>query len=73
MSGVSTDRTHGAARAWPAVHRRLMFKVADLPKDASGAPSLSLARPFTYADAINAGYTRGLTQFGSTRAPHYSS
>jgi hypothetical protein len=37
-----------------------MLQVAELPKDASAAPSLSLARPFTYADAIKAGYTRGL-------------
>ncbi|HEY5199433.1 MAG TPA: type IV toxin-antitoxin system AbiEi family antitoxin domain-containing protein [Acidothermaceae bacterium] len=39
-----------------------MFQVAELPKNAS-APPLSLARPFTYADAINAGYTRGLIRY----------
>jgi hypothetical protein len=38
----------------------LMLQVAELPKDASSASELSLARPFTCADAINAGYTRGL-------------
>jgi hypothetical protein len=57
---LSTDGTHGAAGALPAVHRRLMPEVAALPKDACARPSLPLARsPFTYADAINAGYTRG--------------
>jgi Protein of unknown function (DUF559) len=39
-----------------------MLQVAELPKDASGSRSLSLARPFTYADAINAGYPRGLVR-----------
>ena len=46
--------------ACSALHGRLMLQVAELPKDASEAAALSLAHPFTYADAINAGYTRGL-------------
>ncbi|HEY3925614.1 MAG TPA: type IV toxin-antitoxin system AbiEi family antitoxin domain-containing protein [Acidothermaceae bacterium] len=40
-----------------------MVQHAELPNDASGAPSLSLARPFTYADAIHAGYARGLIRY----------
>ncbi len=40
-----------------------MVQVGGLPKDASEASTLSLKRPFTYADAINAGYTRGQIRY----------